>query len=115
MIKKNITQVYSEFSAKEADELDCSEVTALRNKYEEVAPSVCSFRKLGIPAVVSISNYPNASVADILSGTAGAEQSREDLYAKTWTDEELVEEVRALDLLYGPNNFRNLLISVSTL
>ncbi len=115
IIKKNITQVYSEFSAKEADELDLSEVTLLRSKYEDVAPSVCPYRKLCIPAVVSVSNYPNATVGEILNGTVPTEQSREETYSKTWTEEELMEEARTLEKLYGVDNFNNIMLTVSPL
>lgn len=108
IVKKTINQVYSEFSAKEADELDQSEVQLLRAKYDEANPCASpAFSRLGIPAVLSISNYhPSASLEDVLSGKAAESSNREELFSKTWTDEELLEEARTLELLYGEGTFR---------
>ncbi len=115
IVKKTINQVYSEFSAKEADELDLSEIQLLREKYDEVGPCASpAYGRLGIPAVLSISNYhPSASLEDVLSGKAAESSNREELFHKTWTDEELLEEARTLEQLYGAESFGSLTLAVS--
>ncbi len=114
-MKKTINQVYNEFSAKEADELDTSEIQALRDKYDEVGPSVLACKKLGVPAVLSISNYHfSASAEDVLGGKT-MESNREDLYSKAWSEEELLEEARVLELLYGADSFSQLTLTVCML
>lgn len=104
IVKKTINQVFVEFSAKEADELDTNEIQTLRDRYEEFCPSMSVMKTLGIPGVISVANHPTASVEDILSGSVM--DSRDELYGQ-WTEEELLEEARTLEALYGSASTNN--------
>lgn len=104
IVKKTINQVFVEFSAKEADELDTNEIQTLRDRYEEFCPSMSVLKTLGIPGVISVANHPTASVEDILSGSVM--DSRDELYGQ-WSEEELLEEARTLEALYGAESVSN--------
>eukprot|EP01034_Spumella_vulgaris_P024739 gene24739-31116_t len=124
IIKKTISQVYSEFSAKEADELEQNEVNSsaffvsreiilLRSKYEDHNPShYNAYQRLRVPGVVAVSAYGTASLEDILTGTAtekpiSSTQSQSNLSGLSnsqWSEEDLLEEARVLEALYGGDN-----------